>query len=482
VQITFNRCHIGPERRRHGPPAGHRPLKILLGSWRTPFVRAATLLLGLLFLSPPVRAQEPAATAGPALTLEQAIALATRANRQVIGARLELDKAEAQIAAARTHRFPVFSLSVLGSQRLTPISFEFPQGAFGEIGGVPIPEEDTIYETDQKLMAVIQAQVAQPISQLYQIGLGIQQSIVNRDIAREKLRQENQAVINAVKDVFYGLLQIQSAMDAVRDEIAFYTEFERLVGDCVTQGTALSADLLDVQARLAQARFDAGKLDDSLATQKEALNDLLGRDIRTDFRVEPIPEPVPLETELEPARVRALAQRPELREARLRVDQAELDRRLKKAEYIPQIYLSLDYSSFNNVEFLPQNMLTLGVLLKWDIYDWGRKKYELTQKIKTRQQADEALRETEAQVLRDVGDKYRRLRQARAQLDVSRLAATAAREKLRVARDCYTQQTALLKDVLQAQAVASDATRQYHQAVLTIWSARADFEKALGED
>jgi len=127
-------------------------------------------------------------------------------------------------------------------------------------------------------------------------------------------------------------------------------------------------------------------------------------------------------------------------------------------------------------------MLTLGVLLKWDIYDWGRKKYELTQKIKTRQQADEALRETEAQVLRDVGDKYRRLRQARAQLDVSRLAETAAREKLRVARDCYTQQTALLKDVLQAQAVASDATRQYHQAVLTIWSARADFEKALGED
>ncbi len=62
------------------------------------------------------------------------------------------------------------------------------------------------------------------------------------------------------------------------------------------------------------------------------------------------------------------------------------------------------------------------------------------------------------------------------------MAETAAREKLRVARDCYTQQTALLKDVLQAQAVASDATRQYHQAVLTIWSARADFEKALGED
>ncbi len=39
-------------------------------------------------------------------------------------------------------------------------------------------------------------------------------------------------MVNAVQDVFYALLQIQSAMDAVRDEIAFYTEFERLVDDC----------------------------------------------------------------------------------------------------------------------------------------------------------------------------------------------------------------------------------------------------------
>jgi outer membrane protein len=416
------------------------------------------------------------------LTLEQAVALAIQANRQVMTARLELDKAEAQIAAARTHRFPVFSLSALGSQRLTPMTFEFDQGTFGNDESGPIPREDTSYTADREFQTALQAQVAQPISQLYQIGLGIQQAEVNRDIAREGLRQQNQSVISAVKETFFGLLQIQSALDAVRDEIAFYTEFERLVGEYVKEQTALQADLLDVQARLAQSRFDADKLADSLATQKELLNDLMGRDIRTEFRVDPIPEPAPLEAELEPARTRALEQRPEIREARLKVDQAELDRRLKKSEYIPQVYVALDYASHFNIDFLPRNMLSLGILLKWDIYDWGRKKHELAQKLLTKQQADASLRETEAQVLRDVGDKFRKLRQARAQLDVCRLAEKAAREKLRNTRDGYAQQTVLLKDVLQAQAALSDAERQYHQAVLGIWTAKADFEKAIGQD
>jgi outer membrane protein TolC len=427
-----------------------------------------------------VRAQGPAPPAGELLTLEQAIALATRANRQVATARLELDKAEEQIAAAKTHRLPVFSLSVLGSQRLVPITFEFSHAT--DQDGNPIADAGTSYTVDPEFMTFIKAQAAQPISQLYQIGLGIQQAEVNRDIAREQLRQERQDVVNDVEATFYQLLQIQSSLDAIRDEIAFYAEFERLVGEYVKQQTALPADLLDIQARLAQSRFDADKLADSLASQKEALNDLMGRDIRTEFRVEPIPEPAPMEAELEPARARALDQRPEIREARMKVQLAELDRRIKKADYIPQVYVSMDYSSTINLEFLPRNMWSLGVLLQWDIYDWGRKKHELGQKMMAEKQATEVLRETEAQVLRDVGDKFRKLRQSRAQVGVCRLAEAAAREKLRNTRDNYAQQTALLKDVLQAQSALSDAERQYYQAVLGIWTAKADFEKAMGED
>lgn len=468
MQDSLTRIEFGP-----GIPGGSP-------GRRTGRPAAALLLLGLLFAGAPVRSQEPPPGSVEVLTLEQAIALAAQTNRQVTTARLELDKAEEQIAAAKTHRLPVFSLSVLGSQRLVPMTFEFSHAT--DPDGNPIANADNTYTVDPQFMTFIKAQAAQPISQLYQIGLGIQQAEVNRDIAREQLRQENQAVADSVKTAFYQLLQIQSAMDAVQEEIGFYAEFERLVGEFVKQQTALPAELMDIQARLAQSRFDADKLADNLATQKEALNDLMGRDIRTDFRVEPIPEPAPLEAELEPARARALEQRPEMREARMRVQLAELDRRIKKSEYIPEVYVSMDYSSTVNLEFLPRNMWSLGVLLQWDIYDWGRKKHELGQKMLAEKQAAEALRETEAQVLRDVGDKFRKLRQARAQVGVCRLAEAASREKLRNTRDSYAQQAALLKDVLQAQSSLADAENSYRQAVLEIWTAKANFEKAMGEE
>ncbi|HEY7491140.1 MAG TPA: TolC family protein, partial [Candidatus Tectomicrobia bacterium] len=67
-------------------------------------------------------------------------------------------------------------------------------------------------------------------------------------------------------------------------------------------------------------------------------------------------------------------------------------------------------------------------------------------------------------------------------LQVHQLAEETAKEKLRVVMNKYTEQAALLQDVLQAQANLADANYQYRQGLLSFWTARAEFEKALGED
>jgi outer membrane protein TolC len=66
-------------------------------------------------------------------------------------------------------------------------------------------------------------------------------------------------------------------------------------------------------------------------------------------------------------------------------------------------------------------------------------------------------------------------------LRVSQLHQEAAREKLRVATNKYAQEAVLYKDVLQTQAGLADASNRYQQALLAFWTARADFEKAIGE-
>jgi len=53
---------------------------------------------------------------------------------------------------------------------------------------------------------------------------------------------------------------------------------------------------------------------------------------------------------------------------------------------------------------------------------------------------------------------------------------------LRVTTGRYKFQAVLLSDVLQSQASLAEANHEYQSALLAFWTAKAEFEKALGED
>jgi len=82
----------------------------------------------------------------------------------------------------------------------------------------------------------------------------------------------------------------------------------------------------------------------------------------------------------------------------------------------------------------------------------------------------------------DVGRRFRALGEAKALLNVRRVGREAAVEKTRVALNRHREQASLLRDVLEARTTLADADAQYQQALLGYWTARADFEKAIGEE
>jgi len=212
------------------------------------------------------------------------------------------------------------------------------------------------------------------------------------------------------------------------------------------------------------------------------LNQLLGRDVRTDFVVEPVTELSIAEVDVDAARTRALENRPDLREARLKVEQADLDRRLKKADRIPELSVAVSYSSYFNIDVMPTNLATAGLQLKWEPFDWGRKGHELAAKTHTVTQARLAVRDTEDRIIVDVNNRFRTLSEKRALLNVARMAQATSREKLRVKTNQYQVQAALLPDVLQLRTEQASSDDQYQQALLAFWTAKADFENAIGEE
>jgi outer membrane protein TolC len=421
---------------------------------------------------------------GELLSLDEAISLASRDNRLVNTASIGVLKADEQLAALSTRRLPSVSLNVLGLQQLTPINFIFERGVFGTYPGIgPVPATNTSISTPAVPTAFIIGHVDQPLSQLYRIGLGMNQLRLNGDLAREGQRQKRHEIIQNVKQVYFAILQAQSGLHAANEAVKLYREIDRVTGEYLTQQVALKADSLDVKMNLAKAEYEADTLGDQLTKLKEQLNQLLGRSVLTEFSVLRPDEPAGYEMDLSSARARAVELRPEVSEARIRVKQAEGDRRVKRSEFIPDVSLSFLYISPRNFSgFIPKNIAGLGLTLKWEVFDWGRKRHELAEKDLAIQQAKNALAETESSVLIDVGDKFRKLKQTRRQLQIAQLSQESSAEKVRVTANRYRFEASLMKDVLLSQTSLEQANHQYQQALLAFWTAKAEFAKAIGED
>jgi outer membrane protein TolC len=234
---------------------------------------------------------------------------------------------------------------------------------------------------------------------------------------------------------------------------------------------------------LAQAEFALLKLQGPLETQRQELNRLMGRDPDTPFEVDPLAATDFEMPDLKRAYATAIESRPEVRLARLQVKKAELDWRLKRAERIPDVSLALtSVATVNLSSILPSRLSVVGVQVTWDVYDWGRKREQAKEKRLAEEQATLDVKDTEARIIVEVAHNYRKLIEARKEVEVAQASQSARRELLRVTRNRYGQRDVLLSDVLKAQSGLAEADNGFTQALLNLATAQANFEKALGVD
>ena len=237
---------------------------------------------------------------------------------------------------------------------LQPFDFTFPPGVFGTYPGIgPVPATNAKVHTPARFTTFTTAGLDEPLTQQYKIHLAIRATELGRDVAREDVRSERQKIANEVRTAYFEIVATQAAVDAVGESVKTLQEAQLLTARYRVEKTVLQGDVLEIDARLAKARYELSTAEDGLTTQREHLNQLLGRDITTRFRVDPMPEDDQTDLTLAAARHQASTNRPEIRQAQLKEKQAEYDRRLAKAEYIPDLGLAVQYLGINNVSSAP---------------------------------------------------------------------------------------------------------------------------------
>ncbi len=443
-------------------------------------LKVACVFVTALFVLPFADAQT---NGGAVLTLDQALVLAKANNRDLKLFGLDVGKQREALGEARTHLYPRFDTSVLAAELLTPLDFTIKKGQFGTFSGTgPIPGSNTNLHTPARPIAIASVTATQPLTQLIRIHLFIADQRLKVDAAQLSFDQREQKLTDDVRHSYYQVLQSQIQYESQQSVVKYLEELLQLTDRRFSQHAALEADRLSVKAEVAKATYQLTTIEDTLADNKEALNHLLGRRVQTEFSVELVPATLPEQEDLPAARATALERRPEMKLAANRVRQADLATRSEKTHYIPDVSIQASYLSPANINFLPQNIGSVGALLTWQPWDWGEKRHKVRQAALAEQQAGLSLEDTREQILVEVDSNFRHLREARAHLAVTEAIRDAETERLRNQKEAYSQQSILLTDLLKQQSSLADAESQYHQAVLAYWSAQADFQKTLGEE
>lgn len=420
---------------------------------------------------------------GPVLTLDEALRQARSNNRDLKQYGFEVSKQGEALSEAKTHFYPRLDTFVLAAQLLTPLDFSVKAGQFGTFPSTgPIPGSNINIHTPARPIALASVTATQPLTQLIRIHLSVVDQRLKLDAAQLSIDQRRQKLTDDVRQSYYQVLQSQLQYESQKSMVKYLEELLQLTDRRFSQQAVLAADRLSVKAETAKAIYQLTTIEDTLADRKEALNHLLGRSVQTEFSVEPIPTTLPEQEDLPAARTTALAHRPEMKLAANHILQAEVATRTEKSRYIPDVAIQAGYLTPANINFLPQNIGFVGALLTWQPWDWGEKRHKVRQAALAEKQAGLSSEDTRDQILLEVNSNFRHLREARAHLAVTEAIRDAETEKMRNQKEAYSQQSILLSDLLKQESSLKDADSQYHQAVLAYWSARADFQKTLGEE
>jgi outer membrane protein TolC len=437
-------------------------------------------------LSPPPAVEQAAARESnlPELTLEQAVEQAVANNSSLKTASLDTLRAADDLAANKTRRFANTQVTALGAQLVTKPSVTYPAGSLGVYNATgPIPATDQMVEIPRKPVGTVNVLVAQPLSTQYQLHLQLRAVAIGLEGARQDQEKTRLEVVDQVRLAYYAVVEAQSALESLQASLPYYQESHRLALENRGKETILESDLLNADAQLLKIENAISDANDRVASASERLNDLMGRDVHTQFRVAAIDDADTDLTTPEAMEARALQNRPDVKKAKLQVQQANYDARAKKAEYIPDVSLAFSYYTTANFEnVFPSNVGTVGMSLRWEPWDWGRKRHEYDEKRTKEEQAKVGVGATERAVLLEVRNARRQLESTRRQLNLSDASERAARQKLKEIQEQVNREAALGRDLFHAQSDLASADSQQQQALTAFWKARADLKKAIGEE
>jgi outer membrane protein TolC len=433
--------------------------------YRIIIIAVAAILPTLFFFSlSPCAADE---TAGPQMPLSEGLRVATQESRVIRIATFSREMASQDINIAISRYFP----SINAQANYTMLAYQ-PGAIFGS-NKVPTSNQDfpsygvNFYQTLFDFFAR---------ESLYKASRESFE-LTQRDIFRTK----NIIALEFI-NAYFTLLESDQMISVGLKEVEALESHSHTARDLFDAGTITRNDLLQAEVRLSDARQRLLTLKNLRAFYLSNINKILVRPLNQGFiPVEPAEEVSPLPV-LERAWEAAALNRAEIKISDYELKINELKETAKTAEFFPSLFAQGGYDYTKNQYVTHEDNWSLIFGLKFNIFNGGATKAELS-KLRLR---SEQIREDRNRIIDDIKLEVERYyldeKSAGENILVTKEAVGQAVENMRINRVRYEEGVGTATDVLDAISLLTLAEKNHYKALYDMKRAHAGLLYAAGED
>ena len=305
------------------------------------------------------------------------------------------------------------------------------------------------------------------------------------DISKTDVETVRRDVVLLVRVGYFNILTAEKLVDVAQQAVKQFEAQLEVSKAFFEVGIIPKNDLLQAEVRLANTRQALVRTENDLALAKSQFNILLRRDINEPLSVVDILEYKPSVLRLDESLDEALRNRPELKNAGLKVDQTKEGVKIARSGFFPSISLSGNYGRFSD-EFslygdLNSQRWRLEAFASFNLFDWGKTAYKVGEtKVKVTQAEDSKMQVIDGIIL-EVKQDYLNMVTAERNILVSQKSIEQAEENLRMNEERYKYQVATATDVLDAVTLLAQARVNYYGALSDFNVARARLDRAVGK-
>ncbi|HEX6616588.1 MAG TPA: TolC family protein [Gemmatimonadales bacterium] len=419
------------------------------------------MIAKLLLVVQAAAAGVPPATM-PRVTLDQAIARATRLDPEYVRALGRVDDAEwGRRAALATFVLPSLGMSV----DATRYSTEFFNIGTGR------NQSDAVNATIQARYDLFDARKFADLGR------------TKAELESAEASQVDQRFRTAllVESDYYDVLQNQELSRVADDRVHRAEEGLAIARARVVSGAAVQSDSLQLVLELTQARTDQLRRDAALRVSRLQLGRRVGEPGPVDAApVDTMPAP-DLPIGLEEAVRAAVSQGPQYEAARAAESAASARLKAERGQYLPQVSLLGTHLRFDD-SFFPsaRNVSSVALSITFPLWDNGQRELAVSQARVNRDVAHAIRQDLERAARRDVTQAWEAYRTAQATTALSQTGVVVARENYRVQESRYRAGATTILDVLDAQLRLTQSEADLVQARYAARLALAGLEAILG--